>query len=186
MKKFVLVFWLSAFAFLYSYGQSGSETGLSLEKSSHVSESKETEAIMKVIDAETSYFFFRDYEGWKKQWIQADYVFHAWNFADGSYGASVGWAAVDEKIGNYIKSNPVDGGGSSHPEVKRENIKVRFFGPDVAHLVWEQYNSTRDLSAYNVSHEVRTMEKMKGEWKIVQVSAFWDFLNTIPSEHVER
>lgn len=186
MTKIIVVFWLSTFTFFYSYGQSGNESGFSAETSSYVNEAKETEAIMKVIEAETSYFFFRDYEGWKEQWIQADYVFHAWNFSDGSCGASIGWQAVDEKIGNFIKSNPVEGGGSSHPEVIRKNMRARFFGPDVAHLVWEQYNSTRDLSAYNVSHEVRTMEKVNGQWKIVQASVFWDYKNMIPSDLVEK
>lgn len=149
-----------------------------------LNETKELEEILKVIEAETSTFFLRDYEGWKNQWVQADYVFHAWNFSDGSCGASIGWAAVNEKIGDYIKNNPVEGGGSSHPDVKRKNLQVRFFGNNVAHLVWEQYNSNRDLSAYNVSHEVRTMERINNEWKIVQASVFWDY-NPITAQQTE-
>jgi hypothetical protein len=185
MKKLISGIVLAVIATCYSYGQYRSDVGHRHESSAVLDETKEVESIMKVIDAETSSFFFRDYESWKSHWLQADYVFHAWNNSDGSCSASIGWQAVDEKIGNYIKSHPVEGGGSSHPEVKRKNIQARFFGTDVAHLVWEQYNSTRDLSAYNLSHEVRTMEKINGEWKIVQVSAFWDY-NLIPSEQAKR
>jgi hypothetical protein len=184
MRKFVLAIWLSAMVFGYSYGQTLHQVGLSSE--SDFDESKELESIMEVIDTETSCFFFRDYEGWKNHWLQADYVIHAWNNSDGSCATSIGWVAVDEKIGNYIKNNPVEGGGSSHPEVLRKNIQARFFGPDVAHLVWTQYNSTRDLSAFNVSNEVRTMEKINGEWKIVQVSAFWDYINPVAARQSEK
>ncbi|MCA1758841.1 MAG: hypothetical protein LC658_03645 [Bacteroidales bacterium] len=185
MKKNTLFVVLIAGTVFFSSGLSRPDSPFKAKTNFVFDESKEFEAVMKVIEAETSYFFFRDYEGWKNQWIQADYVFHGWNNSDGSCGTSIGWHAVDEKIGNYIKNNPVEGDGSSHPEVNRKNIRYHFLGQDAVHLIWEQYNSTSDLSAYNLSHEVRTLEKVNGEWKIVQVSAFWDYINTVPSEKMK-
>lgn len=163
MKKLVFEIWLLACILILPCGQFLFANEPAYRATTRLNETKELEAIMKVIEAETSSFFIRDYEGWKNQWRQTDYAFHAWNSSDGSCRASIGWAEVDEKIGDYIKNNPVEGGGSSHPEVKRRNLQFRFFGPDVSHLVWEQYNSNRDLNAYNISHEVRTMEKINGE-----------------------
>lgn len=186
MKKNTLPTVLFAGAVFFTTGFSRPENRFDAEKNPAFDEVKEFESVLKVIEAETSYFFFRDYEGWKDQWVQADYTFHGWNFSDGSCGASIGWQAVDEKIGNYIKTHPVAGGGSSHPEVNRRNIRYHFLGQNAVHVVWEQYNSTIDLSAFNVSHEVRTLEKVNGQWKIVQASVFWDYFNTIPSEKAER
>jgi hypothetical protein len=184
MKKFVIGLWLSAVILHLPFGQFLFANGPGSKAHDAFNETKELNAILKVIEAETNSFFFRDYEGWKNQWVQADYVFHAWNYSDGSCGASIGWAEVDDKIGNDSKNNPVEGGGSSHPEVKRKNMQVRFFGTDVAHLVWEQYNSNRDLSAYNLSHEVRTMERINNEWKIVQASVFWNY-NPVTAQQSE-
>jgi len=186
MKKKTLQIALFVGAVFFTTGFSSPENQIDTENNPAFDEAKEFESVLKVIEAETSCFFFRDYEGWKDQWVQADYTFHAWNFSDGSFGASIGWQAVDEKIGNYIKTHPVEGGGSSHPEVIRKNIRYHFLSPNTVHLVWEQYNSTLDLSAFNVSNEVRTLEKVNGEWKIVQVAVFWDYLNSIPSEQVKK
>jgi hypothetical protein len=186
MKKMTLPMVLLAGAVFFITGLSKPDDLPESEINPVFDEAKEFETVLKVIEAETNAFFFRDYESWKNQWVQADYTFHAWNFSDGSCGASIGWQAVDEKIGNYIKTHPVAGGGSSHPEVNRRNIRYHFFSQNAVHVVWEQYNSTIDLSAFNVSHEVRTLEKVNGQWKIVQVSVFWDYFNTIPSEKAER
>jgi hypothetical protein len=38
------------------------------------------------------------------------------------------------------------------------------------------------MKNYRLSKEVRLMEKQDSKWKIVQVSAFWDYENLIPFE----
>ncbi|HMR83790.1 MAG TPA: hypothetical protein PKE30_11690 [Niabella sp.] len=141
-------------------------------------EKKEQDAIMKVIEGETSSFYKRDYESWKKHYAQTAYAFQAWNNHDGTVDAKTGWPAVDSGIGNYIKANPVAPGGSSHPEVLRKNIITKFYADTVAYLLWDQYNSVKDSAMF--SKEVRLMEKQNGEWKIVNVSAFWDYSKMIP------
>ncbi len=145
-------------------------------------EATETAAIMKVIEEETACFFARDYNCWKEQWINEEYAFMAWSNSDGTYEASVGWAAVDATVGKYIADNPEEEEGSSHPDVKRKGMQVKFFGPDVAHLMWEQYNSNRAGDKYRKSQEVRLMERVDGTWKIVNMSAFWNYEDAIPAD----
>lgn len=143
-------------------------------------EEAELVAIMKVIEDETTCFFARDYTCWKKHWVNEDYAFQAWNNNDGTYDAKVGWSEVDRRIGSYIKDNPVTlGGTTGHPKVERLNLRKRFYGDQVAHLTWEQYNSDEDEKTYQISQEVRLMEKVNGEWKIVTVAAFWDYKNIV-------
>ncbi len=143
-------------------------------------EEAELAAIMNVIEDETTCFFARDYECWKKHWVNEDYAFQAWNNDDGTYDAKVGWSEIDRRTGNYIKDHPVTLGGTlGHPNVERLNLRKRFYGDQVAHLTWEQYNSDDTEETYQISQEVRLMEKVAGEWKIVTVAAFWDYKNKV-------
>jgi hypothetical protein len=143
-------------------------------------EETELAAIMKVIENETACFFARDYDCWKDNWINEDYAFQAWSNPDGTYDAKVGWSEVDRRIGNYIKDNASTlGGTQGHPKVERLNLRKRFYGDKVAHLTWEQYNSDEDEKTFQISQEVRLMEKVDGHWKIVTVAAFWDYVNKV-------
>ncbi len=148
-------------------------------------EAKEKAAILAVITCETEHFYKRDYEGWKKSYIQSDYAFQAWNNSDGTFDAKVGWPEVDEKIGNYIRSNPVAQGSASHPKVERRNMVWKFYNQDVAFLIWDQYNSDQLIKIYTHSKETRLMEKQNGLWKIVSVASYWDYKNTIPVESLK-
>jgi DNA-directed RNA polymerase subunit N (RpoN/RPB10) len=144
-------------------------------------ENAEKANIMKVIEAETDCFFKRDYDCWQDQFTHTDYSYQAWSNADGTFDASVGWNTIEKNLGKYIKENPQEKeeAGSSHPKVLRKNIKVKFYGNEAAHLTWDQYNSDRTNSYFLQSKEVRLMEKINGKWKIVNVSAFWNYKNKI-------
>ncbi len=142
-------------------------------------EEKEKAAIMATIERETECFFKSDYECWKTTYAQTDYAFQAWSNADGTFDAKTGWQEVDEKIGKYIRENPVPGVGSIHPKVERRNMIVKFYGDQVAYMIWDQYNIRQDLKNYAHSKEIRIMEKIDGQWKIVNVSAFWDYVNLV-------
>ncbi len=144
---------------------------------------------MGVIENETECFFSRDYDCWKENWINEDYAFQAWNNLDGTYDAKVGWSEVDRRVGTYIKDNQETlGGTKGHPDVERLNLRTRFYGDAAAYLTWEQYNSDEGKETYQISQEMRLMEKVSGNWKIVSVAAFWDYLNKVPagSFDVER
>jgi hypothetical protein len=148
-------------------------------------EAEDTEKIMKVIEGETGSFYKRDYESWKNFYIHTYYAFQAWNNGDGTVDAKTGWPAVDSGIGNYIKTYPVEPGGSSHPVVLRKNIITKFYADTVAYLLWDQYNGDQTSQKFQLSKEVRLMEKQNGEWKIVNVSGFWDYKNFVSAENLK-
>ena len=147
-------------------------------------EEVEKAAIMETIQNETECFYKRNYEGWKKNFVHADYAFQAWSNADGTFDAKTGWEEVDKKIREYIKANPVESGKSSHPRVERKNMIIKFFSEKLAYLVWDQYNSDTNSMTFIHSKDQRIMEKINGEWKIANVSSYWDYKNVIPSDSV--
>ena len=144
-----------------------------------------TESIMAIIENETACFYARDYECWKAHFAHVDYAFQAWNNADGTFNAKVGWNEVDQKAGQYIKDNPVPPGGSSHPKVERKNMKVKFFNDTLAYLSWDQYNINPAMNAYTHSLETRIMEKIAGVWKIVNVTSYWDYVNLVAKDSLK-
>ena len=148
---------------------------------------KEKKEIMAVIESETDCFFKRDYNCWQNQFAHSDYSYQAWSNADGTFDASVGWDNINKNLGKFIKENPKEKeeAGNSHPIVKRENIRYKFYGNNAAHLTWDQYNSDRDQKYFLQSKEVRLMEKVNGQWKIVNVSAFWNYKDKIPLAQIQ-
>lgn len=150
-------------------------------KNIQLKEAAEKAKIMAVIEGETDCFFARDYDCWQDKFTHSDYSYQAWSNSDGTFDASVGWDNIEKNLGKYIKENPSEeeDAGSSHPVIKRKNVMVKFYGDTAAHLTWDQYNSSRDQSYFLHSKEVRLMEKEDGQWKIVNVSAFWDYKNRI-------
>ena len=140
---------------------------------------KEKAAIKQVIEDETESFFARNYNKWKSSYAQTDYAFQAWSNNDGTFDSNVGWEDINKQIGKYITDNPEP--VSSHPKVERKNMLFKFYGDNVAYLTWDQFNSDQDMKNFHHSKEVRLMEKIGGQWKIVCVSAFWDYKNLIPA-----
>ncbi len=174
MKTFALIF-TSLFLFM-SCGNNNSHDIESNEANSE----KEKLAIRTVIENETESFFGRDYEAWKANYAQTDYAFQAWSNNDGTFDSNVGWEDINKQIGKYIEDNPEP--LSSHPIVERKNMKYKFYGDNVAYLTWDQFNSDQDEKNFHHSKEVRLMEKIEGKWKIVCVSAFWDYKTLIPAD----
>jgi hypothetical protein len=165
---------------LIGYSQTGNQSG-----SANFDEAKEKAAILAVITAETENFYKRDYEGWKKCYIHADYAFQSWNNGDGTFDAKVGWPEVDKNIGNYIRSNPVAPGSASHPKVERHNMVWKFYNPELAFMIWDQYNSDKEMKMFHHSKETRLMEKQNGSWKVVSVASYWDYKNLVSADSLK-
>lgn len=144
----------------------------------------EKKAIKATIEKETESFFARDYNAWKSNYAQTDYAFQAWSNDDGTFDSNVGWDDINKHIGKYINENPEP--LSSHPKVERKNMKYKFYGDNVAYLTWDQFNSDKPEKNFHHSKEVRLMEKINGEWKIVCVSAFWDYKHEIPASKLPQ
>ncbi len=143
------------------------------------------DAILATIEKETASFFARDYEAWKSTYAQTDYAFQAWSNRDGTFDASVGWNGIDNTVGKYIHENP-EPQSSSHPIVERKNITYKFYGPEACYLTWDQFNSNKEGNNFLHSKEVRMMEKIDGQWKIVCVAAFWDYVNPIAADKLKE
>lgn len=149
------------------------------------SEEAELEAIMAVIDKETNCFFKRDYDCWQAQWAEREYIALTWNNDDGTYDTNIG-ADVATFTKKFLEEHPLpDGKSSRHPEIIREGLQAKFYGTDVAYLLWKQYNSNIEGTEFTTSQDFRVMEKIDGVWKIVNVSSFWDYLNPIPKEQLQ-
>ncbi len=179
MKTLTLILILGC-STLAGFGKNNAASG-----SIGLNEEKEKMAIIESINAETAAFFKRDYEEVIKYFVHADYAFHAWNNSDGTYSATVGWPAINEKYRNYIKDNPVAAGSSSHPKVERRNMIYKFFSSELAFVTWDQYNSDNGMKTYQLSKETRIMEKQDGLWKIANMTAFWDYKNLVPVESMK-
>jgi hypothetical protein len=138
------------------------------EAAREANQERDKKAITEVIENETKSFFARDYDAWKSNYAQTDYAFQAWSNDDGTFDSNVGWEDINKQIGRYIADNPEP--VSSHPIVERKNMKFKFFDDDVAYLTWDQFNSDKQEKNFHHSKEVRLVEKIDGQWKIVCVS----------------
>ncbi len=101
----------------------------------------EKAAIMESINAETAAFFKRDYEEVIKYFVHTDYAFQSWNNADGTFSASIGWPAIDQRYTDLFKVNSVPVGTSAYPVVEKRNMIVKFFNSNLAFVTWDQYES---------------------------------------------
>lgn len=180
MKNVTLSILTLIFVTFYACQSPADTSDKGVEAAVEFDEAKEKAAILSAIEQETKCFFERDYECWKEYWIQEDYAFQAWNNADGTFDAAVGWDKIHDQGKSYIDNVPEGKTKTSHPIVKRGDIQFKFYGDNLAYLIWQQYNSDRKNEYYSVSQETRLMEKQDGKWKIVNVTAFWDMVNKIP------
>ncbi len=125
-------------------------------------------AIETVLLAETDYFFARDYEGWASTFVEAPEAFQIWNNADGSYTYAKGWETISSNVKSFMEANPEPDDTALH----REDFTIRPYG-DAAFVTFVKYMG--DLETANPVQEVRVVERMDGEWKIVCVAAFMDY-----------
>ncbi|MEO1652935.1 MAG: hypothetical protein AAFU64_05280 [Bacteroidota bacterium] len=118
---------------------------------------EEKTAILATLNAETKAALSRDYEAWKRYWVQEAYVSkHYLNFADSSLSEYQGWTAIDDFVRTYIEE---------HPEpvplpTPLEELDLRLYGSGA----WVHYEQMD--AVYGRKRESRLMEKVEGEWKI--------------------
>lgn len=127
------------------------------------------DAITKVLLAETDRFFARDFDGWASTFVQVGAATQAWNNADGSYVYRLGWPTISARIREFMKNNPKPDTTPLH----RENFTFRHYG-NAAFVTFDKYMGDRKTA--KPIHEIRVVERVNGEWKIVCVAAFIDHL----------
>lgn len=170
--------------FIFAYNSTGDNIQADNEKAVF-NEATELEAIMKVIEGETSCFFNGDYECWAKYWSHEEYAIQAWNNSDGTADAAIGWDKINAQGKDWIETYYKNGKNIIHPIVIREKPIVKFFNNETAYLVWKQYNADKEKTYFRISQEIRIMEKNEEGWKIVNVSAFWGIQPKIPFDSLQ-
>jgi len=127
------------------------------------------EAIRRVLLAETDRFFARDFDGWASTFVQVPAAVQAWNNADGSNTYRLGWDTISARIGEFIKNKPAP---DTRPMV-RENFVFRHYG-NAAFVTFDKYIG--DRKTVKPIREIRVVERVGAEWKIVCLVALMDHL----------
>jgi hypothetical protein len=142
--------------------------GLSQNAEGSSDVAKEQEAIRKVISNETATYYKQDFEGWKKNFVNAAY------FRQHGY-----WEGYEDKVRYFngfdtlqkvkelqFKEDRTYWKGSYE---KRFNENFRIY-KDVAWYTFEQDSFEGSTNKFlGRSVELRILEKHKGEWKIAYI-----------------
>jgi hypothetical protein len=118
-------------------------------------------AIKQVVENETKAFFEIDYKTWAENWAHVPHAF--WSFADTTdVNSFSGWEAINNGFADYFKrAKP------SKAKIDRTWLSVSVYG-NGAYARFTQH--VHDDTKRNPQAEVRVLEKIKGQWKIVCVS----------------
>jgi hypothetical protein len=133
------------------------------KKGKPASSAANDESVIKsIIEKETQAFFEIDQKSWSGYWAQVPYAF--WSFADTTdVNSFSGWDEIKKGFDNYFKTSK-----PSAAKINRDWHTIRINGT-MAYIRFTQTvddgNSQRPPQA-----EVRVMEKINGDWKIVCVS----------------
>jgi hypothetical protein len=118
--------------------------------------------IKNIIEKETKAFFEIDQKDWASYWAQVPYAF--WSFADTTdVNSFSGWNEISKGFDNYFKTSK-----PSSAKINRNWRHIQINGT-MAYIRFTQMvddgNNMRPAQ-----EEVRVMEKINGEWKIVCVA----------------
>jgi hypothetical protein len=143
--------------------------GFALAPEAREQSKADEEAITRVLLAETDRFFARDFEGWASTFVQVPGATQAWNNADGTYVHRLGWETIGARIREFMKNNPTPDRTPLH----RENFMFRHYG-NAAFVTFDKYMGDRKTA--KPVREIRVVERVGSDWKIVCVAAFIDHL----------
>jgi hypothetical protein len=121
----------------------------------------DVDAIKAVIERETKAFFEIDSKSWSDSWLHAPYTF--WSFADTTdVNSFSGWPNIEKGFADYFKNSK-----PSNAKIDRTWIDIKIYGNGAYARFTQKVNDNTNRPA---QAEVRVLEKVKGQWKIVCVS----------------
>ena len=121
----------------------------------------DTEAIKALIEKETKAFFEIDYKTWADSWAKTPYSF--WSFADTTdVNSFSGWENIEKGFGEHFRT-----ARPSKANIERKWHDIKIFG-NGAYARFTQH--VKDNSSRAPQAEVRVLEKINGQWKIVCVN----------------
>jgi len=123
----------------------------------------EVEAIKALIERETKAFFEIDRKTWADSWAHVPYAF--WSFADTTdVNSFSGWEQIEKGFADYFRTAK-----PSTAKIERSwlGLEVKVYG-NGAYVRFNQH--VKDDSRRPPQAEIRILEKINGQWKIVCVS----------------
>lgn len=130
----------------------------------------EENAIKQVLRNETEGFFKRDKAQWANAWAHAPYIHFAANLYGGDFMLVKGWDKLEKHFASQFKSSKV----SDKVTVQNANYTIRQKG-DMAYVAYDQ--TLLDSHGKTTSKESRVLEKINGQWKIIDVTALTNLKN---------
>lgn len=119
------------------------------------------EAIKALLEKETKAFFEIDYKTWSESWSHAPHAF--WSFADSTgVNSFSGWDNIEKGFAEYFKTSK-----PSKAKIDRSDFQIKVY-TNSAYVRFKQ--QVKDDSVRPPQEEVRVLEKIKGQWKIICVT----------------
>ncbi|AQG80629.1 hypothetical protein [Spirosoma montaniterrae] len=128
------------------------------------------EAIKRVLRNETEGFFKRDKAMWSNAWAHKPYIHFAANLYGGDFMLIEGWDKLEKQFANQFKSTKV----SDKVVVQNANYNIHQNG-NMAFVTYDQ--TLLDSHGKTTSKESRVLEKLDGQWKIINVTALTNLKN---------
>jgi hypothetical protein len=124
----------------------------------------DNDAIKRVLRSETEGFFKRDKAEWSNAWAHKPYIHFAANLYGGDFMLIKGWDNLEKQFSSQFKSSKV----SDKVTVQNANYTIHQNG-NMAFVAYDQ--TLVDSHGKTESKESRTLEKINGQWKIINVTA---------------
>ncbi|SFD35989.1 Cif family virulence factor [Spirosoma endophyticum] len=128
------------------------------------------DAIKRVLRSETEGFFKRDKAEWANAWAHTPYVHFAANLYGGDFLLVKGWNNLEKQFASQFKSSKI----TDKVTVQNANYTVHQNG-NMAFVAYDQ--TLVDSHGKTTSKESRTLEKINGQWKIINVTALTNLKN---------
>jgi hypothetical protein len=144
----------------------------------NVTSPEEQDAIKKVVVDEANFFCTRNIDKWANSYRQTPQTY--WAKIEKEEGfQKEGWDNIMPFVTNYFKENP----RAIKATFKRENYNFRKVNPTYIWVTFDQNKTIKDKK--ESSKEIRILELIKGEWKIVNTTGFYVMNhNSVKSETV--
>jgi len=136
-----------------------------------LAQNKDVDAIKALLEKETKAFIEIDYKSWADTWAHTPYAF--WSYADTTdVNSFSGWDKINSNFSSYFKTAK-----PSKAKIDREWHEIKVFG-NGAYVRFTQH--IEDDTIRPGQAQVRVLEKIKGQWKIVLVSVIAIEKETLP------
>ena len=130
---------------------------------------EDKQAILYLIEQETTAFLSRDFDAWAECWVQDEGVRRLAALTGGVMDYQEGWTSGSDAIRNIFKEFPTPNADAAR-SIRRSNYSLRVAN-EMAWASFDQYCEVSEdpLVTAGLSHEIRIFEKQDARWKISMV-----------------